>query len=71
MWSCECNYREPWGRYSKCSNCGFLFTSSGRFWKKAATVTELSSRDRDIFQALLDADEEPNAALTRAFRGTS
>lgn len=32
----------------------------------AATVTELSSRDRDIFLAMLDEDAEPNEALRDA-----
>lgn len=30
---------------------------------------KLSKRDRDIFLALLDSDEEPNAALKSAFQG--
>ncbi len=33
---------------------------------KAATVTELSSQDRDIFQAMLARDAEPNEALRDA-----
>ena len=32
------------------------------------TVTRLSNRDRDIFLAMLAADEEPNPALKQAFR---
>ena len=31
-------------------------------------ITRLTDRDRDIFLAMLEADEEPNAALTQAFR---
>ncbi len=30
------------------------------------TTTVLSNRDRDIFLAMLDADAQPNAALSRA-----
>ena len=30
-------------------------------------TTKLSDRDRDIFLALLDSDEEPNEALKSAF----
>ena len=30
-------------------------------------ITKLTNRDRDIFLAMLDADDEPNAALTAAF----
>ena len=32
------------------------------------SITSLTNRDRDIFLAMLEADEEPNAALTQAFR---
>ena len=31
-------------------------------------ITRLTDRDRDIFLAMLEADEEPNAALTQAFQ---
>lgn len=31
-------------------------------------ITQLTSRDRDIFLAMLEADTEPNAALKKAFR---
>ena len=30
-------------------------------------ITKLTNRDRDIFLAMLDTDEEPNAALKAAF----
>lgn len=33
---------------------------------KTATVTELSSRDRDIFQTMLAEDAEPNEVLRAA-----
>ncbi len=35
---------------------------------RAAQVTELSNRDRDIFLALLDSDAKPNKALIAAAR---
>ena len=31
-----------------------------------ATVTQLSIRDRDLFMNLIEADAQPNAALTKA-----
>ena len=35
----------------------------------SATKIELSSRDRELFLALLDSTEEPNQALREAARG--
>ena len=42
--------------------------SAARETIQELNTTRLTNRDRDIFLAMLEADEEPNAALSQAFR---